>query len=210
MPTHRERRRSSGRVIVTLATAWGPTSGGLNVFNCEVVKSLGIIPMRDFELICVVPGHVPQELRDELRSRFHVEILSLESEENAFSDRSAPQIVERLNAVHAPHRFLWIGHDDKSGPLALELRSLTPGSHAIAINHMAHGAYQAVKKGTSHAAEEKRRVQLNLFRQVDLCLTIGPMLHAHLRDMLACEPEHPPVEMLVPGLSGPAPISWTG
>lgn len=77
------------------------------------------------------------------------------------------------------------------------------GSHAILINHMAHGAYQSVKKGSSLSAAEKRQHQLDLFSKADLCLTVGPMLRSHLQDLFACVPKSPPVEMLVPGLSDP-------
>src|SRR5207248_1404570 len=80
---------------------------------------------------------------------------------------------------------------------------LATGSHAILINHMAHGAYQAVKKGSTRSATEKRQLQFDLFSEADLCLAVGPMLHSHMEDLLACVPNSPPVQMLVPGLSDP-------
>lgn len=183
-------------VIVALATAWGPKFGGINAFNSEIVKSLGILPTRRYELICAVPGPVAQELQEELQLQFHVQLVSLEEE-------SASEIARRLDAARAPHRFIWIGHDDKTGPMALELRSRTPGSRAVLINHMAHGAYQSIKTGTSQSAAEKRQRQLDLFVEADLCLAVGPMLRSHLQDALACAQTCPPVEMLVPGLVEP-------
>jgi glycosyltransferase involved in cell wall biosynthesis len=196
-------RVTSGAVLVTLATAWGPKFGGINAFNTEIVKSLGILPTRHYELICVVPGRATQELYDELLLRFHMQLVSLEATEGEFARGSASEIVRRLDAASEPHRFIWIGHDDKTGPLALELKSLATGSHAVLINHMAHGAYQSVKKGSSLSAAEKRQHQLDMFSNADLCLAIGPMLRSHLEDMLACVPKRPPVEMLVPGLADP-------
>src|SRR4051794_39759477 len=94
--------------IVALATAWGPKHGGINAFNSEIVKSLGILPTRRYELICTVLGPVTQELEDELRSQFHVQLVSLETEDPS-------EIVKRLEATREPHRFIWIGHDDKTG-----------------------------------------------------------------------------------------------
>ena len=188
---------STDSVIVALATAWGPKYGGINAFNSEIVKSLGILPTRRYELICAVLGPVTPELQEQLRLRFHVQLVSLEEE-------SASEIVTRLDAAREPHRFIWIGHDDKTGPVALELKSRAPGSRAVLINHMAHGAYQSIKTGNSQSATEKRQRQLDLFSKADLCLAVGPMLHSHLQDALACAPKCPPVEMLVPGLVEPA------
>jgi cold shock CspA family protein/glycosyltransferase involved in cell wall biosynthesis len=190
-------------VIVALATAWGPKFGGINAFNTEIVKSLGILPTRNYELVCVVPGPVTQDLRDELRLRFHIQLVSLEWREGEFTDGSALEITKRLDVASEPGRFMWVGHDDKSGLLALELKSLVTGSHVVLINHMAYGAYQSVKKGSSESAGEKRQHQFDLFRQADLCVAVGPMLSSHLKDLLACVPKSPPVEMLVPGLADP-------
>ncbi|HYK03876.1 MAG TPA: hypothetical protein VE974_19125 [Thermoanaerobaculia bacterium] len=194
---------TSRSVIVLLATAWGPRFGGINLFNTEIAKSLGILPTRQYELICVVPNPATRQLQEELRLRFHVQIVSLEADEGEFAAGSASEILKRLDVASEPQRFIWIGHDDKSGPLALELKSLVNGSHAVLINHMAHSAYQSVKKGTSSSAASKRQHQFDLFSKADLCLTVGPMLHSHLYDLLACLPKNPPIEMLVPGLADP-------
>jgi len=199
----RELVRAAGSVIVTLATAWGPKFGGINSFNAEIVKSLGILPTRDYELICVVPGPVTRELQEDLRLRFHIRLVSLEAEDGEFANGSASEILKRLDVASEPHRFIWIGHDDKSGSLALEMKSLASGSYAILINHMAHSAYQSVKKGNSLSASEKRQRQLDLFCKADLCLAVGPMLRSHLQDLIACVPNSPKIEMLVPGLADP-------
>jgi hypothetical protein len=64
---------SARRVIAALATAWGPRFGGINTFNTELVKSLGILPERDYDLICVIPGTATQEEIEDCR-RFGVEL----------------------------------------------------------------------------------------------------------------------------------------
>src|SRR5713101_3780443 len=90
-------RVTSGAVLVTLATAWVPKLGGINAFNTEIVKSLGILPTRHYELICVVPGRAAQELYDELLLRFHMQLVSLEATEGEFARGSASEIVRRLD-----------------------------------------------------------------------------------------------------------------
>jgi glycosyltransferase involved in cell wall biosynthesis len=189
----------SGRhAIVTLATAWGPKFGGINSFNTEIVKSLGILPTRDFDLICVVPGPVPRELIDECQRRYGVDLIPTGGND------TAAEVICLLGAMTQPERFLWIGHDDKTGPLALELKHLATGSRAVLINHMAHGAYQSIKQGQTRNAAEKQQAQLAMFRVSDLCFAVGPMLRSHLQDLLGSEAKPPPVEMLLPGLADPS------
>jgi tetratricopeptide (TPR) repeat protein/glycosyltransferase involved in cell wall biosynthesis len=189
---------STKTTIVTLATAWGTRFGGINAFNTELVKSLGILPGRDYDVLCIVPGTVPQELIDECTLRFGVGLVTTKG------PLAAAEVIRILDATTHPERFLWVGHDDKTGPLALDLKQLAPGSRAVLINHMAHGAYQSIKKGHSAGAVEKTQAQLALFRGADLALAVGPMLHSHLNDLLASELERPPVAMIVPGLAQPA------
>ena len=102
------RTRTSRPAIVALATAWGPKFGGINSFNTEVVKSLGILPTRNFELICIVLSLHSGELQEDLRLRFHIELVSLEAEDGGFADGSASEIIERLDVASDPDRFIWV------------------------------------------------------------------------------------------------------
>jgi hypothetical protein len=154
---------SARRVIAALATAWGPRFGAIDAFNTELVKSLGILPERDYDLVCIIPGTATQEEIEEGR-RFGADVRGI---------NGAAAIVRDLAVDAEPDRFVWIGHDDKTGPLALELRQLAPGSRAVLINHMAHGAYQSVKKGESASAAAKEAAQRELFRSADLCFAVG-------------------------------------
>jgi glycosyltransferase involved in cell wall biosynthesis len=187
--------------IVALATAWGPRFGGINAFNTELVKSLGILPERGYDLICVVPGgSTPESLED--CHRYGVRLLSLGKERDEFDDNDAATIIGLLDVKNQTQTF-WIGDDDKTGPLALELRHFAPGSRAALINHMALGAYQAVKKGMSLSTAERRKAQFDLFRRADICLAVGSLLQSHLRDLLSNLSNPPSIEMLVPGLADP-------
>ena len=89
---------SAKRVIVALATAWGPRFGGINAFNTEMVQSLGILPERDYDLFCVVPTPEPPEQIEEIRVRFGVELRSIDG---------AAEIIRLLGAGNEPDRFIW-------------------------------------------------------------------------------------------------------
>lgn len=54
--------------LVILATAWPPKFGGINAFNEELDRSLGVKPYRAYELICVVPRATEVEIAEAARS----------------------------------------------------------------------------------------------------------------------------------------------
>ena len=61
--------------LVALATAWGPRHGGINAFNVEWLRSLGIAQRRDFRLACVVPDCDEADHAD--AERHHVTLIRL-------------------------------------------------------------------------------------------------------------------------------------
>ena len=190
-----------------MATAWGPKFGGINAFNEELTRSLGVKADRAYELICVVPRATETEVAIAARS-CHVRLVVLGevTKDGELPAVMAAQVLRALNlSVQQQSRAVWVGHDDKTGPLAIALPDRCVGSKAVLIHHMAFGAYQDFKKLNSQVAHDKREMQRDLFKQADLCLAVGPMLQAQLLDLLGTVPGAPPVEMLVPGLAEPDP-----
>ncbi|MDP2431515.1 MAG: hypothetical protein Q8O33_05745, partial [Pseudomonadota bacterium] len=186
--------------LVSLATAWGPKFGGINAFNVELLKSLGIQPRRDFDLYCAVLAADAQAQAD--ASRYKVDLMPLGDQGKDFPADAAERLQAQFAAKAPGESWIWIGHDITSGELALQLRERHPGSRAALIHHMAFGAYQDFKKGDSRPAAEKREQQRRMFQAADLCLAVGPMLREQLQDLLG---EGKAVEMLVPGLADPNP-----
>jgi tetratricopeptide (TPR) repeat protein len=193
--------------LVTLATAWGPRFGGINAFNVEMTRSLGIHPDRVCDLICVVPQASTAEFDDARRHSVTLLVLAEgASGPGELPASLAPTVLRRLQSMQPQtSAFIWLGHDDKTGPLALALRAMALGSKAAVVHHMAFGAYQHHKKGDSAAAQTKREAQRAMFQQADLCLAVGPMLQDQLVDLMSGRPHAPPVAMLVPGLAEPDP-----
>ncbi len=191
-------------VVIALATAWGPKFGGINAFNEDFIKSLGIFPGRAFRLLCLVQAISDAEQAD-VRHRFQIELLPYSINADNDLAGAATQCVKVLQQANlaADALLIFIGHDDKTGPLALALKELFSGSKVALIHHMAHGAYQSYKKSSSLSAREKSEHQMDLFGKADVCLAVGPMLKAQLHGSLNTYPKRPEVHMLVPGLSDP-------
>ena len=189
-------------ILVALATAWGPRFGGINAFNAELLKSVGIQPGRAFEVYCVLPV-VADEQRESVNQSYHVQLVGLGkgADANAFPADAVEAIGQALNFDENVN-VIWLGHDDKTGPLALQLRE-SYGGRAALIHHMSHGTYQGFKKGDSTSAQTKQQDQRKLFAQADHCFAVGPLLRKKLEDLLRIEKTPPPVTMLVPGLDDP-------
>lgn len=190
--------------IIVLATAWGPKHGGINAFNVEWIKSLGITPRRNFDLTCLVLQASEADHADARAS--HVTLVALGIDGKDMGVNLTEQSQTALNAHLKPGtgtQVIWVGHDDKTGPLALALRDGLPGSKAVLFNHMAFGAYQAFKKGNPKEAAEKKAFQRALFSRADLCFAVGPMLEDHLRELLSTV-KHP----LLWRCLCPALLSW--
>ena len=125
--------------LVLLATAWGPKHGGINAFNVELARSLAILPERNCNLFCVVPLATEEEIADAHRDR--VRLVSLDAatpSDGTFGVDRAAAIVDRISAAECLlDRIVWIGHDDKTGFLAIALRDACTGSKALLVHLMA-------------------------------------------------------------------------
>ena len=189
-------------MVVLLATAWGPVHGGINSFNVELARSLGVMPARAYQLACVVPQANAGDRED---AALHgVRLLEAHEELGGLPASVADAVAQQL-ALGDGSRVVWVGHDDKTGPLALALRRRCASSRVVLFHHMAFGAYQDFKKGNSADAAARRNAQRDLFAQADLCVAVGPMLRDQLRDLLSATARAPAVEMIVPGLAEPDP-----
>jgi len=188
--------------LVSLATSWGPKFGGINAFNIEFVRSLNL-PDRVYQLICVVPFADEHDIEDARRHGVILRHLGIAPGAEMTPDRAGS--VAALVAGIEASTTIWIGHDDKTGPLAIALRRIEADDRTVLIHHMSFGAYQDFKKGDSASAEDKRLFQRELFLQADLCFAVGPMLRDHLHDLFGSSPSAPPVCMLIPGLAQPDP-----
>lgn len=194
------------RRLVALTGAWGTRHGGINTFNTGLMKALGRVADGKYKIVCPVQEAAPKE-RNDVWSKHKVELIETGL---AMDDMSEPALnklgsllgLERDEDAKTRSATVWLGHDDKTGSVAIALRRRF-GGRAILINHMNHGSYQGFKKGDSSIAQQKKTMQRNLFSQADFCFAVGPRLTNELCQLLSVEPRAPGVAMLVPGLDDP-------
>lgn len=191
--------------IVALTDAWGTRFGGINAFNTGLMKALGTSQGRQFEIVCAVHD-IDSAEREDVWTQYSIRVVATGLSTEDVSDTALEKWRTLVGSTgDSPDAFqgtVWLGHDDKSGPLAIALRNRF-GGKAILIHHMAHGAYQAFKKGNSVAAHEKENMQRELFSEADLCFAVGPRLRNELEHLLSTVHGAPAVGMLIPGLESP-------
>jgi hypothetical protein len=107
--------------LVILATAWGPKFGGINAFNEELTRSLGIMPDRAYELICVVPRATDAEVAEAARSCW-VRLVAFGDvkKDGELHAEMAAHVLGALGlATQHLSRTVWLGRDDESGLLEI-------------------------------------------------------------------------------------------
>jgi tetratricopeptide (TPR) repeat protein len=95
----------------------------------------------------------------------------------------------------------WIGHDVKSGEIALEMsRSSGSGRNAL-IMHMSYDDYQYAKNPEAGAAARAVERQRKAFAHADMAFAVGPLLYVRVQGLRS---SGAPCRQLIPGLSDPA------
>ena len=182
--------------IVFLATGWGASFGGINVFNYELCNHLAItIDKSTTDLFCVI---FSSETTTYSANNPNLKIISVEEKyENFFLFN---QICPEINSNDI---VIWVGHDVKTGERAATLKEICKRSEVrsklILIKHMDYESYYSHMSISSETLKEKTDSQKNLFPKADLVFGIGPTLVKSAKNHFDDVPIDK-VFMLVPGL----------
>jgi tetratricopeptide (TPR) repeat protein/glycosyltransferase involved in cell wall biosynthesis len=188
--------------IVVLATAWGPKLGGINSFSCDLCCALSPILSRH-TVVCIALKASDTEVSEAADSG--INLLSLHRDTGTeFASDSWEGVISCLASSMVPLSSVewWIGHDVKSGPLALEMARRTGRARAAVIMHMSYGHYQYAKHPGSQSAVKKIDAQRKVLSASDVAFAVGPLLFDRLREF---RPKAKSVR-LIPGLPEPASI----
>lgn len=184
------------RYIVVLATAWGPRYGGINSFNYDLCRALPST-LADHRVVCLTLDGTATDESD--AAGVGVKLISLERPHDDVFDRSLCQQVLAIlesHEIHARDVEWWVGHDLKSGELALDLAAATRKSQSAVIMHMSYADYAYAKHVTADVSIKIER-QRALFSRADMALAVGPLLHKRVKEFRSTTA---PTMRLIPGL----------
>ncbi len=181
-------------MIVSFATAWGYKHGGLNGFNAEMCKALAALSIDD-RVVCCVLSAGPPERRD--AEECNVTLIDLDKDSDSPFDKDLANVVGAKLQEQFPEEEVlwWIGHDSKTGPVALKAKAVVGGECAL-IMHMSYADYASVTGESSDQVREKIDLQRSIFLEADVAFANGPLLRDRLDDIL--RPKS--CKMLFPGL----------
>jgi glycosyltransferase involved in cell wall biosynthesis/translation initiation factor 2B subunit (eIF-2B alpha/beta/delta family) len=197
--------------LITYATEWGYSHGGINSFNTDLLSAFGYAYPEGLQVICIVSKASEEEILNAKQANVIVIPLPKATENKIFSIEDAIAGIaelKRRNIVFTPLKTIWLGHDLITG-LAATYSSKSTGSKSALLHHMSYNHYESYAESSS-IAKLKISEQKNLFDIADIVLAVGPLLRDSIKDLLGPTKT---VHMVIPGLadidSNPPPINFT-
>jgi glycosyltransferase involved in cell wall biosynthesis len=189
------------KVIVVIATGWGPLYGGINSFSFDFSLALGRMLRGSVRVICLTTN-VDDLTRGQVRAD-HVEIFTLPQVGPGNELAVATKAREVLNQHGITSIDLVFGHDVVTGPAAIELVNLMGGKAAL-FHHMSYIQYQSVKKD-GRTAVQMDDSQKHVLRKAHYVIAVGPLLKESAERL--CQRT---VAMVVPGMAEIPPVTLRG
>ncbi len=145
-------------MIVTIASAWNASAGGINAFNIELTRALARVSGRR---VCCAVTTVSDEDRLSARSDGVILVAIDSGVDGKPTDGAGSQAFQALHGSHAADVCLWIGHDLVSGTAA-SVAAASHGGRLALIHHMDYASYQNFRGDRGDEAVANSRLQMRL------------------------------------------------
>lgn len=185
--------------LYLISNAWGPRFGGINAFNTDFAKHLGLALGRRLKVGCIVLEADDKAIADAAEHQVDLIPIGPSPDHDRFDHARAHDILAALKARHLPtDGTCWIGHDILTGDVASRMAAVARNATVVLIHHMSYVRYQGYKHASGQDAKTKHERQRALFNAAHRVFGVGPLLRNALVDMLERPPEA--IGMIVPGL----------
>lgn len=145
-------------MIVTLASAWSASNGGINAFNIELTRTLARVS--DQRLFCAVTDASAEDMASAALDGVTL-IRVTGTADGKPSPDCAQEIVDAVGS-DSPVR-LWIGHDLVSGETAVRAAAAHGGKLAL-VHHMDYHSYQNISGDRGDEAYDNHNRQTRLLQ----------------------------------------------
>lgn len=181
--------------IFIVATEWGGTQGGINLFNKSLVEALGRVVDED---VTVHAAIIERETLPAVTVTGGVLLHSYGGDGASLAD----MIEHSLNQDKSCALHL-LGHDVHSGPAALDARDRLRDAgwqvDASTICHMDYSAYEYLKGAAPGEILDKAERQRDLVRRADHVYAVGPLLKRNFEKARPSDLDDPNIHQLIPG-----------
>lgn len=179
-------------VFVFIADEWDFSNGGINVFNrllCEVMGAL-----KREKIICLT-RHVTEEKAIDAKMK-GIELLNVS--ETDFENENVIVNILNANINMEGHKVVFVGHDVKTGEIALKCKALLNNSKCAIIHHMAYAEYYPILNNDFDVSEAKEDLQRKILQQADVIFANGTGLEKSAQDIVG---DKVPIVKIYPGVS---------
>lgn len=200
-------------LAVLVATRWGSSLGGINVFNTGLASGIASALRATGQCVCFVEEMPDSSVPQQGFSDLHV--FSGEGE-SAVEEITSRLLSDYLSAPST--ELLILGHDVKTGKLAVDvakrIRTLAAFKvRSATVSHMDYVQYAGYKGRESAEVTKLFTEQRNLVASADLAFAVGPLLQQSFQSARAAGPsDGSQVAVLIPGspLVKPEPLDESG
>lgn len=189
-----EMNKKEIKTVVFFADEWGFSKGGINVFNKLLCETMGDI--KDAKVLCVSINVTQDEIDEANKKGVQLVNASTMDFSNAIS------IVKNLKKYIEDERVFFIGHDVKTGDIAIKCRNELSGSKCAIIHHMAYAEYYPIMNRDSEVSEHKEQEQREILCNADIIFANGPVLEKSAQDIVG---KNVPVVKILPGIADVEP-----
>lgn len=183
--------------IVFFATGWGSQYGGINSFNTDICSALAKVLNESYQVVCVVPKDATSEI--EAANNAGIKLIHVDTYDSSgiLEISCLPDVFEILETLDYGNVSWWIGHNIKTGSVAISACKQSKKGRTALIHHMDYSAYAALKPGST---QKKILQQRRFLSNADIVFAVGPKLTRSAQNKtqgLSC----PKVIEIIPGLA---------
>jgi len=186
------------KVIVFIATGWGPKSGGINSLNYDLCINTGELNREKADVFCITPDAEQSDISEAKESG--ITLISLDDKgANNYKEEQTKIIWSLLHEKGIDVVDYWVGHDIMSGIVGMKLKNISGCGSLVVFHHMNYGAYESLKSKENESIRKKILKQRDLLNKSDIVIGIGPKLFKSALDIIdnSCKAT---VEELIPGV----------
>lgn len=186
--------------IIFISDGWGTKFGGINSFNYDLCLNFASnLDCNNHKIVCITTGVNEDDII--LAREKELVLINLSP-----SDLKPEIIIKKTSIYCANAKVWWIGHDIKTGFLAVECAKSANGNKCAIIHHMNYSAYYTYVVNNPIKAKKKNDEQRKLFKKADLIFAVGPKLTQSANDILLKSDVHKTAIQLIPGIADIIPI----
>lgn len=190
--------------VIFIADGWGSKYGGINSFNYDLCLNLpSSLDEKENKVICITTGETITDKDNEYAEKNKLILINVAKE-----DFRTDIFLKRISKFLVGDQIWWIGHDIKTGFLAIDCAQKTKSKCAI-IHHMNYDAYYTYAVNNAQKTTEKHNEQIELFKKADIIFSVGPKLTKSANDILRKIGKSPNSIQLIPGIADIEPINET-